>query len=213
MQGTLFIEVKRMYAYNQKTKRKLYTIASLSVALVGCVAMAMLVLFPQNKSIPIVSQQEENVIPLPDKEEEIGYPFKVDGVVVKEFFDGSDHEVSDFTSLEGVYRPNQGMDFAYNEENFAVLCMLAGEVSEVKEDALFGNSITITTENIKITYQSLENVLVKKGDKVTLKQEIGKAGINTYNPELGNHVHIVVEKNEKVIDPKSVIGKTFTEVK
>ena len=202
-----------MYAYNQKTKRKLYTILSLSVSLVGCVAIAMLLLFPKNDTTPVISQQDETVLPLPDKEEVITYPFKVDAVVVKEYFDGSDHEVSDFTNLSGVYRPNQGMDFAYNEENFDVLCMLAGEVSEVKEDSLFGNSLTITSENVSITYQSLSDVLVKKGDKVSLKQNIAKAGVNTYNPELGNHVHIVVEINEKVVDPKSVIGKTFTEVK
>ena len=55
-----------------------------------------------------------------------------------EYFDGKDHEVDSMTKFEGVYRANQGIDYACNDEAFDVLAVFAGDVSEVKEDALFG---------------------------------------------------------------------------
>ena len=50
-------------------------------------------------------------------------------------------------------------------------------------------------------------------DKVNQKDPIAKAGSNIYNKELGNHLHIVVEKNGKIIDPELMYGKTNAEIK
>ena len=91
--------------------------------------------------------------------------------------------------------------------------MMDGKVSEVKEDALFGKSVTIESDFISITYQSLDAFACKEGDMIKQKDVLGKASKNAYNPELGNHVHIVVEKNNEIIDPKIIVGKTLSELK
>lgn len=117
------------------------------------------------------------------------------------------------TKFEGVYRANQGMDYSFNKEAFDVLASFSGEVSDVKEDNIFGKSVTITSKDLSITYQSLSDITVKKGDKVNQKDPIAKAGSNIYNKELGNHLHIVVEKNGKIIDPELMYGKTNAEIK
>ena len=117
------------------------------------------------------------------------------------------------TTQKGVYRANQGIDYACNDEAFDVLAVFAGDVSEVKEDALFGKSVTIKSKDLSITYQSLDDVALKQGDKVNQGDAIAKAGTNIYNKELGKHLHMVVEKNGTIIDPKTVFDKTLSEIK
>lgn len=203
-----------MYVYQRKiNKKRLYLVVS--------VCMLMVVSFmgvfwqlnkPTSKVAPVVSEKEDLVIALPDKEK-ARLPFDVEASVVIEYFDGSDHEVADYTNVNGVYRPNQGIDYAFNAEAFDVLSMLSGNVSEVKQDSLFGNSITITNKNMAITYQSLGDIKWKKGDTIKQGEVISTAFTNTYNASIGNHVHIVVSKDGKVIDPKTIIGKTISEMK
>lgn len=83
----------------------------------------------------------------------------------------------------------------------------------MKEDALFGKSVTIKSKDLSITYQSLDDVALKQGDKVNQGDAIAKAGTNIYNKELGKHLHMVVEKNGTIIDPKTVFDKTLSEIK
>jgi len=202
-----------MYAYKKTMKKKVYMIAGLSLALVLTSAVALFLKVNEKDATPVIKEEDTPVIALPDKEKKFINPFEVDALIVKEFFDGNKHEVSDYTNLEGVYRPNQGIDYAYKDESFDVLCMMDGKVSEVKEDALFGKSVTIVSDFISITYQSLDAFACKEGDMIKQKDVLGKASKNAYNPELGNHVHIVVEKNNEIIDPKIILGKTLSELK
>lgn len=202
-----------MYAYKKKMKKKVVLIGTLSMALVASVALVVLLNQPNDKKVAIIKEEDEMVITLPKNEQKIVSPFKVEAKVVKAYFDGKDHEVDDFTNLEGVYRPNQGIDYAFNDTSFDVLCMVDGVVSEVKEDALFGNSITITSENVKITYQSLDAINYQKEDVIKQNDVIGKASLNAYNPELKNHVHIVASVNEQLKNPASLVGKTVEELK
>lgn len=202
-----------MYAYKKKMKKKVVLIGTLSMALVASVALVVLLNQPNDKKVAIIKEEDEMVITLPENEQKIVSPFKVEATVVKAYFDGKDHEVDDFTNLEGVYRPNQGIDYAFNDTSFDVLCMVDGVVSEVKEDALFGNSITITSGNVKITYQSLDAINYQKEDVIKQNDVIGKASLNAYNPELKNHVHIVASVNEQLKNPASLVGKTVEELK
>ena len=72
-------------------------------------------------------------------------------------------------------------------------------------NALLGNSVSIQHEEYLITYQSLEDVQVKVGDEVSVGSVLGKAGRNMYSAQLGNHLHLVVEKNGTITDPKTLI--------
>lgn len=200
-----------MYAYNKKSDRK--KVVALGCAIILLCGFGFLMQWyltrDNTKLTPVISEEDEIVIKLPDKEENIIAPYTVEASVVLEYFDGSDHEVSDYTNFNGVYRPNQGMDYAYNGESFDVVCMIGGKVSEVKEDETFGKTITITSDRLVITYQSLDALNFKVGDTIKQGDVIAKASTNVYNPELKNHVHIVVEKDGTIVDPKTIIGKTL----
>ena len=142
------------------------------------------------------------IIKLPQvKEEEIVKPFDT-AEVAMDFYDGSNGAI---VSYEGVYRPSQGMDFVKDGEAFSIYSMMSGTVKDVHADALLGNSVSIQHEEYLITYQSLEDVQVKVGDEVSVGSVLGKAGRNMYSAQLGNHLHLVVEKNGTITDPKTLI--------
>lgn len=203
-----------MYAYvNKKDRKKIYAIASLCAAIVLCTALSLFLRPNDKKATPVIKEEDQVVITLPENEEIVVAPFKVEAGIVKEYFDGSDHDIADYTNLDGVYRPNQGIDYGYNDEAFEVVSMISGTVSEVKSDPLFGNSVTIQSDDVYITYQSLDALNLKKDDKIEQGTVIGKASTNVYNPDLGNHVHIVVMKNDTLLNPKLVIGKMLNELK
>lgn len=142
------------------------------------------------------------IIKLPQvKEEEVVKPFDT-AEVAMDFYDGSNGAI---VSYEGVYRPSQGMDFVKDGEAFSIYSMMSGTVKDVNEDALLGNSVSIQHEEYLITYQSLDDVQVKVGDEVSVGSVLGKAGRNMYSAQLGNHLHLVVEKNGTITDPKTLI--------
>lgn len=212
MQGHTFYRGEKMYVYNRKTKTKVYVIAMLSVAIAVCSGLALFLHTKQETTLPVMKEEESVVIALPDSEKTFISPFVVDANIVKQYFDGSDHEIADFTYYEGVYRPNQGIDYAYNDEAFDVVCMMDGEVIESKEDALFGNSLTIQSGEVKIVYQSLDALYFKVGDKVVQNDVLGKASLNVYNPELKNHLHVVVSVQNTLVNPQNIIGKSVEEI-
>ena len=82
------------------------------------------------------------------------------------------------------------------------------------EDVMFGKSVTVKTgEDLEITYQSLSQVSVKKDQVVNQNDVLGLAGENIYNKDLGIHLHVVVQKDGKLIDPATVIGMKPAEIK
>lgn len=164
---------------------------------------------------PVFKEDTVPVINLPqiDSIEKGVQPFSVDAKVVLDYYDGSETKVASLTKFEGVYRGNQGMDYAYNEETFDVLASFSGTVTEVKDDNIFGKTVTIESDTLSVTYQSLSEITVKEGDKVQQKNTVGKAGTNIYNKDLGNHLHIVVEKNDVLINPEIIFGKALKDIK
>ena len=206
-----------MYSYTKKTKvNRRRLMVSLSCLLVLTVAFLTFeytktrqqdtAVFKED-SVPVLSLPAE---PVAEKGRK---PFKVEASVVLDYFDGKDNKVESVTEFEGVYRANQGMDYAAKNEAFDVVAVFGGKISDVKDDAVFGKSITVTSDDLKVTYQSLSETKVKKGDSVKQGSTLGKAGANIYNKDLGNHLHIVCEKNDKIIDPELIYDKTIQEIK
>lgn len=207
-----------MYSYTKKkrfTRRKL--IVSLSCVLVVAVAFLSFEYTNRRKNTtPVFQEDSVPVLALPasDPVEKGKKPFNVDAKVVLEYFDGSEQKVDSITEFEGVYRANQGMDYATEDQAaFDVTAVFSGKVSAVKDDAIFGKTVTITCDDLDVTYQSLGETALKEGDSVKQGAPIGKAGTNIYNKDLGNHLHIVTEKTGKIIDPETVFGKSKQEIK
>ena len=72
---------------------------------------------------------------------------------------------------------------------------------------MLGSCITIQHDEYEVTYASLSNIKVKSGQQVTNKQKIAQAGKNTYRRDLGNHLYVVVEKDDILINPLQVLEK------
>lgn len=206
-----------MYSYTKKKKfPKRKMIVGLSALLVVAVAFLSYE-YTLNKEKDTAVFQEEDVpvltLPANTSKEKAKKPFQVEAKVVLDYFDGSEGEVDSITEFEGVYRGNQGMDYALDNQEFDVTACFSGKVSEVKDDSVFGKSVTITTDDLDITYQSLKETSLKQGDEVKQGATIGKAGANIYNKDLGNHLHIVTTKTGTIIDPETIYDKTIEEIK
>lgn len=215
--GIIITRGDEMYSYVKEkklTKRKLLlSLGTLLIVSAACISYSYTQQRDKKQERAVFKEESVPVLALPDTTQKGVKPFSVDAQVVLDFFDGKDSKVDSITEFEGVYRANQGMDYALNNEVFEVQAIFAGVVSDVREDELFGKTVEIKSDALTITYQSLADVAVKKGDEVSQKAMLAKAGGNIYNKELGNHVHIVVEKNDQIIDPELVYGKTLEELK
>ena len=206
-----------MYSYTKKKKfPKRKMIVGLSALLVVAVAfLSYEYTLNKEKDTAVFNEDDVPVLTLPANaaKEKAKKPFQVDAKVVLDYFDGSEGEVDSITEFEGVFRGNQGMDYALDNQAFDVTACFSGKVSEVKDDSVFGKSVTITTDDLDITYQSLGETGLKQGNEVKQGAVIGKAGANIYNKDLGNHLHIVTTKTGAIIDPETIYDKTIEEIK
>lgn len=207
-----------MYSYKKKKRFPKRSLMVFMSCLCMCAAAYLTYEYTvQNEKAqtPVFNEDTSFVLKLPQSDtiEKGVLPFSAEAKVVLDYYDGSDTKVASLTKFEGVYRGNQGMDYAFNDEAFDVLASFSGEVTDVKDDNIFGKTVTVKSDELTITYQSLSEIAVKKGDKLKQKAIIGKAGTNIYNKDLGNHLHIVVEKNKVLIDPELIFNKALKDIK
>ncbi len=207
-----------MYSYTKKSShRKAAVIGAMSLILAVAAAGISYLLVPHDEGATDtpVSIEAVNVpvITLPAQSEKAKRPYTVEASIVLDFYDGQTSEIPSMTKFEGTYRGNQGIDYAFNKEAFDVTAIFSGEVVDVKDDPLFGHSCTIKSDDLLITYQSLKDVRFQVKDQVKQGDAISLASTNIYNKDLGNHVHIVVEKGGQFIDPESIYDKSLQELK
>ncbi|MEG0315100.1 MAG: M23 family metallopeptidase [Erysipelotrichaceae bacterium] len=197
-----------MYTYTRKQNKAKYTlIYSLGIFLILTILFIGYVAYKPNEEIAVVAPTDTPVMDIPTKEEKVTNPFSVEAKIVLEYFDGTTKEIPSISEFEGVYRGNQGIDYGFNKTEFEVKAMASGKVEDVVNDPLFANTIKIKSGDYVITYQSLKETHLKKGDTVKQGDTLALCTSNVYNADLGNHLHIVVTKGNKVIDPKSIINK------
>lgn len=199
------VEVNHMYAYTKKMQWKKKTIVILSLCVVGLGGYA-LTLPKQKESVPVFqSQTTLPLIELPTISKTYQVPFRIPAKQVSAFFDGSKKELDAIVEFEGVYRPNQGIDFSYENQEFDIYPISNGKVLKVYEDHLLGSCISVQHEDYIVTYGSLSNIKVKSGDQIQPQQKIAQAGKNTYRRDLGNHLYLTMEKDQLLIDPNTLI--------
>ncbi len=204
-----------MYTYTKKKNhRKVLLIGSMTLILIAAV-LGLSYLMTQRPSADVPVSAEETTVPiiaLPKEAEKAKRPYKVEANIVLDYYDGQEKDIRDMTKFEGTYRANQGIDYALDDQEFDVLAIFSGEVVDVKEDPLFGQSCTIKSDQLTITYQSLKDMKKSVGDQVSQGDAISLASTNIYNKDLGNHLHIVVEKDGVRIDPEDIYGKSLQEL-
>lgn len=154
--------------------------------------------------LPVIGENEMTMI----------RPYQEEGVVVAQnYYDYRGEEEDQKNSLiyyEDTYMQSTGVSYSKEGEEFDVLSVLDGEVIEVKEDALLGNSITIKhSSNVKTVYQSISNITVKEGDTVTKGMIIGKSGKSNINADLGVHLYFELIIDNISVNPEEYYDKTL----
>lgn len=156
-----------------------------------------------NRSIPVVSIPDELKSP-------------VDNINIVRFFydDNSDLSKKEKSIIyyKDTYMPNTGIDYA-NKDQFDVLVIYDGTVTEVMEDELLGKTIKVRHNNELISvYQGIDNIEVKEGEIVFTGQKIATSGKSKINEDLGESMHFEVYKSGININPENVINKKIGDI-
>lgn len=158
----------------------------------------------------------DNYVPVISQEEKLIKPYTSEKVsVYKTFYDKDQTDEEQQKSIiyyDGTYMQNSGIDYS-SDEQFDVVSSISGTVTNVSEDELLGKTIEIrTSTQIITTYQSLGEIVVKKGDKVSQGQVIGKSGTCGLYSDVKNDLHFEMYKEGQVINPEKFYNKSLKEI-
>lgn len=160
---------------------------------------------------------DKDAVEVNSKVENFSWPVsKQEGTVVKkEFYDVNADKTKQENALvfyDSQYHLNRGIDIGMKDgKEFDVTAALSGEVTKVKEDSLLGNVIEVEhVEGITTSYQSVTDIAVKVGDKVTKGQTIAKAGQSLLNKDAGIHVHFEIRKDSVAVNPQDYFEKSVS---
>lgn len=165
----------------------------------------------ENKQNTTTDEKEEKTI------ETLKAPVN-DGVGIVRYFyskdDDSSKQEQSLILFEGVYRANQGVDYANKNEAFDVLAAMSGTVTKKTNDPVLGWVVTITnSDKISTTYESLSKVNVEVNQTVKQGDVIGVSGENVYEADLKNHLHFILQKDDQLYNPEKYIGQTLDKIK
>ena len=131
--------------------------------------------------------------------------FEQDVSIVKSYYDyksDSKEQEKSISYYDGMYVQSSGVSYA-SKKDFDVVSILDGEVTEVKNDELMGNSITIKHNDSTFSvYQSIKDITVKTGDKVKQGDKIAIVGTSNMAKELGKHLYFELIIDENCVNPE-----------
>ncbi len=124
--------------------------------------------------------------------------------VIKEFSDGKPV----YSKTMGDWRAHDGSDFKADEGS-VIKSITGGTVKDIYNDPSYGTTIVIE-HDAKFTayYSGLgETILVQKGQRVKSGQEIGSVTKVPCEITEEPHLHLMIYKDDKFIDPLLVLEK------
>ncbi len=196
------------------------------VGLIMCLSLVGIFLASNNNSSSKVMKEDnytyvndyifDNYYPVANQEEKITRPYVSSNVsIYKNFYENEDDDEKQQNSIifhENTYMQNSGVDYK-SEEQFDVVASIGGTVTNISDDPLLGKTIEVKNSNeIIVMYQSLGEVLVKKGELVTQGQIIAKSGKCTLNKDINNGLHLEIYKNGQIVNPEKYFDKTLKEL-
>ena len=135
--------------------------------------------------------------------------------IVKDFYDYKDESVEQENSIiyySDTYLQSSGVSYS-SGESFDVVSILDGTVSSVSENDLLGNIVEIDHGNGIIGYyQSLNDVVVKKGDPVVQGQTLGKSGFSNIAKDLNDHLNFELSINGKLVNPEEYYDRNISDL-
>ena len=160
----------------------------------------------KDKVKPVVADNKKILRPYVDGEVKI----------LKNYYDykgTEENQENSITLYNKTYLQNSGVCYG-GKEDFDVLSILDGKVTDVKEDDVLGTTVVIEHEpNIISVYQSLKDVNVKVNDQVAAGDKIAKAGTNNLNKDLNNHLHFELMIDGVNVNPEEYYDKFVNEIK
>lgn len=158
----------------------------------------------------------DSYYPVINQDEKISKPYTSDKVsIYKNFYDKDSTEEEQQNSIiyhEGIYMQNSGVDYK-SDESFDIISMIQGTVTNISDDSLLGKTIEIkTSTELVITYQSLGEISVQKGEEVAMGKVIGKSGTCPLNSEVKNGLHLEMYINGSVVNPEKYYGKSIKDL-
>ena len=121
------------------------------------------------------------------------FPWPVSGFVSQKF-GRQKHPV-----LKGIILQNDGINIQTTQGE-AVKAIFGGEVRAVAFIPTLGNSVIISHGEYFTVYSGLKDVILRKGQKVTTNQEIGRILINS---EGISELRFQIRKNTLALDPET----------
>ena len=154
------------------------------------------------ESIPVNKEVEEKE---PTKKTIIK-PINSETVMISKYFynqkDDEEKQQSSLIRYANIYMPNTGLLYS-SDNDFDVIAVLDGKVSNIKNDDILGTIIEVEHDNNIVTiYQSVKNVKVKAGQKVKQGDVIATSGPNKLEEEKSNCLHFEVYKDGNLMNPE-----------
>ena len=171
---------------------------------------------PKDNTSEVNNNDDTNVTPTINETKAIIRPYtsqEVSATIPYYNIDGTnDEQAAALIYYEGIYMQNTGVLYTSNNQ-FDVVSILDGTVKNVKEDSLMVNIVEIEhTNNLTTVYQSLGEVKVSVGDKVSQGDVIATSGQNKITTDTSNALHFEVFYKGEVFNPEEFYLLDYTEV-
>ena len=171
---------------------------------------------PKDNTSEVNNNDDTNVTPTINETKAIIRPYtsqEVSATIPYYNIDGTnDEQAAALIYYEGIYMQNTGVLYTSNNQ-FDVVSILDGTIKNVKEDSLMGNIVEIEhTNNLTTVYQSLGEVKVSVGDKVSQGDVIATSGQNKITTNTSNALHFEVFYKGEVFNPEEFYLLDYTEV-
>ena len=171
---------------------------------------------PKDNTSEVNNNDDTNVTPTINESKTIIRPYtstEVSATIPYYNIDGTnDEQAAALIYYEGIYMQNTGVLYTSNNM-FDVVSILDGTIKNIKEDSLMGNIVEIEhTNNLTTVYQSLGEVKVKVGDKVSQGDVIATSGQNKITTDTSNALHFEVFYKGEVFNPEEFYLLDYAEV-
>ncbi|MCI5879399.1 MAG: M23 family metallopeptidase [Bacillales bacterium] len=143
-------------------------------------------------------------------------PFLDENVKIKvnyyDYKSTEDEQKSALIYFENTYLQNSGVVYGMDND-FDVVSILDGVVTEVKEDKTLNTIVTIKHENNVISvYQGLKDVTVKKDEKISAGTVIGKSSESNMLKNYKSTILFELIVNGTNVNPENYYNKTIDEL-
>lgn len=160
-------------------------------------------------SLPVSTESDQNLKKAKEQSEttkDLQNKSKLSYIGTKVLRDYSEN-VPSYSKTLDVWEIHKGLDIAA-KDGAMIKSILDGTVKSMYSDEKYGASIEISyPDDLTVIYSGIkQNVSLQKGDKIKEGDCIGYVS-NTTNTENedGTHVHIEAYKNDKAINPLSLL--------